>query len=234
MSQPPPPSPVPNRFVSGVCCDVVCFDSFTAKRYFTVPYPKRVGVIHHRVHSTHSDTHSVDAFGQIHHHHHTHTHHDHDHYPRFAETGAEVESEAEAESGADMAVHMETDAETVHNAEAEAKADSEYIGMTHTPYTTTYGVSATNIQQPRPRVVSQQRVWPQNGADAASNGPVDAYVPQDRLAAKVDCNFMDCTGMQSEPFVPAGSLNPVIPYVNKPETRTTTFSTVPDLLEPRT
>jgi hypothetical protein len=188
--------------------DVVPVRGSPSKRYFTIQHPQRSGVVH-RVTRTESSDHYIDAYGHIHHHHHTNTHHDRDHFPRFQQT--ETESEAETESG------------------------SEYVRVVkQSPYYSSVDVSPSNIKQYAPRVVKRQTVQPRIGADHARNGPVDAYIPQDPLAKKIDCNFMDCTGMQSEPFVPAGSLNPVIPYVNNPETRTTMFSTVPDMLEPRT
>jgi len=169
-----------------------------------------------------------------------------------AETDAEAESESESESGAEegMEVHMEegerqvVDADeamtaaaasdALLEAQAEAEADSGYVHVVRTPFVSSVSTDGSNIQRYAPRVVAPQYVRPINGQDMAPNGPVSAGRKQDPLADKIDCNFYDCTGQQSEPYVPVGSLNPVRPYVYKPDTRTTTFSTVPDLLEPRT
>jgi len=163
------------------------------------------------------------------------------------EAEAENESESETDSEGEMEVQMEADSSasqmveadvaTKSDAELEAQAQAEaedgFVHVTHTPYhTTRVSSDFSNIQRIAPRTVKYQSVQPLGGADMARNGPVDPAIPQDPLAGKVDCNFYDCTGMQSEPYVPAGSLNPVIPWRYNREPRTTTFSTVPDLLEP--
>jgi len=177
--------------------------------------------------------------------------------PRFVETEShteadaeaegENESESESEGEGEMEVHMEADSSasqmveadvaTKSDAELEAQAQAEaedgFVHVTHTPYhTTRVSSDFSNIQRIRPRTVHHQSVQPLGGADMARNGPVNPAIPQDPLARKIDCNYYDCTGMQSEPYVPAGSLNPVIPWRYNREPRTTTFSTVPDMLEP--
>jgi hypothetical protein len=153
------------------------------------------------------------------------------HMEADAEAGAEVEAEVVAESEA------ETEAESESEAESEAEAESEYVNVAVGRHTTSVSAAATNIRQIAPRVVRSPRVRPVNAADMsrmASNGAVPSAHDQDPLADhNFDCNFYDCTGTSSEPFVPVGSLNPDIPYRNPGEARTTTFSTVPDMLEPR-
>jgi len=159
-------------------------------------------------------------------------------FPRWQETSAEVTSEAEAESETGMEVHMEEGAAQTVEAEAEngaeAESESEYVNVAQTPFATAVSASATNIRQPRPRTVKVGRKRPVNNADMADNGIVEDYTPQDPLAGRdFDCNFYDCTGMSSEPHVKPGAMNPAIPWKNPQEARTTTFSTVPDMLEPR-
>jgi len=188
-------------------------------------------------------------------HNHAHVHRIPEHwFPRWAETSAEVTSEAEAETGAEaeaeagseMEVHMEegagqaveaevaSESEAESEASAESEAEAEYVNAAQTPSVTAISASATNIRRTRPRVVKAQRVRPMNNEDMADNGIVDSVTPQDPLAGRnFDCNFYDCTGMSSEPHVKPGSLNPAIPWRNPGEARTTTFSTVPDMLEPR-
>ena len=134
---------------------------------------------------------------------------------------------------ADAAMAAAADSEAAMEAQAQAEAEDGYVHVVSTPYAQAVTADASNIQRFAPRVVPQQFVRPIDGEDMADNGPVSAVKPQDPLAAKIDCNFYDCTGVQSEPYVPAGSLNPVEPYTWKRDTRTTTFSTVPDMLEPR-
>lgn len=229
------------------------------KVYHTVERVTRTAHVHH-VDVEHSHAH-VDGWGHVHRHGHTHRVHRAHVLPRFAETEASTEAEAEtemeseSESGAEaeaeegMAVHMEegtaqvVEADAAMNAAAESDAEMEaqaqseaedgYVHVVHTPYVQSVTADASNIRRYAPRVVEEQFVRPVNGADIADNGIVSAVKPQDRLAGKIDCNFYDCTGQQSEPYVPVGSLNPVQPYVYKADTRTTTFSTVPDMLEPR-
>lgn len=223
------------------------------KRYATVERVTKTAHLHHTVQHSHA---RVDAYGNVVRH--THTRHTYS-LPtaRFAETDAHVEMEAEAEADAEqqvdadagMAVHMEegsaqvveadeamsaaaeSDAEL--EAQAQAEAEDGYVHVLHTPFVQSVTADASNIPRYAPRVVEEQFVRPVGGEDMADNGPVSAAKPQDRLAAQIDCNFYDCTGQQSEPYVPVGSLNPVQPYVWKRDTRTTTFSTVPDMLEPR-
>ncbi len=154
-------------------------------------------------------------------------------------------------------VMLQTDAQL--EAQAQLEAETGYVHVRHTPFATAITHNPSNIepvayQGPRPQVIKGVRppllplshlhfslspavclFLPQRTSmDFANNGRVTAHMPQDPAAQKIDCNFYDCTGLQSEPYQPVGSLNPVEPYVNRPETRTTTFGTVPDMLEPRT
>jgi hypothetical protein len=184
---------------------------------------------------------------------HAHIHRIPEHFfPRWAEQSAEVTSEAEAEaetsteSESGMEVHMEegtgatveaevaTEAEAETEAETSTESEAEYVNVAQTPYATAVAASATNIRRVAPRVPKVQRTRPMNEEDMADNGVVDSVTPQDPLAGRdFDCNFYDCTGMSSEPPVKPGSLNPAVPWRNPQEARTTTFSTVPDMLEPR-
>jgi len=222
-----------------------------SQRYYTAPRASRDGHLHHIVHHTHEHD-AVDHFGHLVRHAHSHAHH-HVHWPAMVESEAaaeaetETESQSEAEADSGMKVVMESNAEADQMVEADAKADSEaaieaeaqaeadagYVTVTETPYATTVSSTPSNIRPLAPRRVPEQFIAPYPGEDHADNGIVDARVPQDPLAAEIDCNFYDCTGMQSEPYVLVGSMNPNVPYRYKPDTRTTTFSTVPDMLEPR-
>jgi len=231
--------------------EVVPIRGSKAKRYYTTPRPSRDGHIHHIVHHTHEHD-AFDHFGHLHRHSHSHAHH-HVHYPAFVESEteseAETESHSEAEAETGMKVVMESNAEADQMVEADAKVESEsessieseaqaeadagYVTVSETPYATTVTSTSSNIRPLSPRRVPEQFIAPYPGDDHADNGIVSSVVSQDPLAAQIDCNFYDCTGVQSEPYVPVGSMNPNVPYRYKPDTRTTTFSTVPDMLEPR-
>jgi len=223
-------------------------------RYYVVPRPSRGnGRVPMRA-VVHMQNHGIvtDEWGHyVGEHNHAHVHAYPEHwFPRWQETSAEVTSEAEAEAeaetgseaeaGSEMEVHMEegashaVEAEAATESESAAESEAEYVNVAQTPYATAVAASATNIRRTRPRVVKAQRTRPMNDEDMADNGIVDSVTPQDPLAGRdFDCNFYDCTGMSSEPHVKPGSLNPAVPWKNPGEARTTTFGTVPDMLEPR-
>jgi len=85
--------------------------------------------------------------------------------------------------------------------------------------------------RPRTQFVKPFKVFrPKDGARGyADNYPIDATLEQDPLAVKMSDEQLG--SYLIDPYMPPGSLNPVKPYINNPEPRTTTFSTVPDMLQ---
>jgi len=84
------------------------------------------------------------------------------------------------------------------------------------------------------RPIQPRRVKPFNvlypklhGENYADNYPVDPTMEQDPIAFPIPKTYVD------DPYIPVGSLNPVKPYINNPQPRTTTFRTVPDMLQPQ-
>jgi len=185
--------------------DIVEIKGSKGHKYFTVPHPKRQGVIRHRVTESEKKRSYVDQYGQVHHYTHTTTHYDHDHYPRFAEQHAEVEAETEA------------GAEAEAGTESESESSDKFIDHQTGRYYSNINLRATNIQPIAPRAQPKPYVPKERGADYADNGLVSDNMREEEF----------------ENYVEPGMLNPPVPYVYKPEARTTTFSTVPDMLEPR-
>jgi len=207
------------------------------------PKPKRRPHVRMHVHRHHD---VMDSWGHVTHHHH---HHTREFVPmpmyRFQEEEQqggdeqEVEQQQSDEEGVD--VHMMDDtepmlaeAEEVAGSSSEDDSDSDSgeamlqtseqgphypFGYGYQPGYTTRTHYGHVVEVPVAMKARRQRV------------PRDQI--EDPLAFKIDCNYYDCTKADNAAVSPVGSLNPVEPYVNIQEARTTTFRTVPDLLQDR-